>query len=100
MKKLIIIFIIVFLLFSCGDLSGKYRIHYYGNGATSGYPPDDNTEYTSGSYAVVLGNKTLKRTGFTFSGWNTMQDYSGDYYIEGQKIEIKNFSVFLHAVWN
>jgi hypothetical protein len=100
MKKLLIIFIVVFLLFSCGDFSGKYHVDYYGNGSNSGYPPTDNNEYTSGSYAIVLGNKTLKKNGYTFVGWNTKQDYSGEYYKEGDKIEIKNFNVFLHAVWN
>jgi len=99
MKKLLIIFIIVFLLFGCGELPGKYHIHYYGNGSTSGYPPNDNNEYTSGSYAIVLGKNTLKKDGFTFDRWNTRQDYSGTYYKEGDEIEIKNFNIFLHAVW-
>jgi hypothetical protein len=99
MKKLLIIFIVVFLLFACGELSGKYHVDYYGNGATSGYPPTDNNEYMSGSYATVLGKNTMKKNAYVFSGWNTRQDYSGDYYKEGDKIEIKNFNVFLHAVW-
>ena len=99
MKKLLIIFIVVFLLFGCGELAGKYHVNYYGNESTSGYPPTDNNEYTSGSYATVLGRNTLKRNDYTFDGWNTRQDYSGTYYKEGDKIEIKNFTIFLHAVW-
>jgi len=100
MKKLLIIFIFVFLLFACGELSGKYHVDYYGNGATSGYPPTDNNEYTSGEYATVLGKNTLKRDRYTFGGWNTRQDYSGTYYNEGDKIEIKNSTIFLFVVWN
>jgi hypothetical protein len=99
MKKLLIIFIIALLLFACGVLPGKYHIRYYSNGATSGYPPSDNTEYESGSYATVLGKNTLRKTDHTFAGWNTRQDYSGENYREGDKIEIKNFNIFLHAVW-
>jgi hypothetical protein len=97
MKKLIIVFIIVFLLFACGELPGKYHVNYYGNGSTYGYPPTDNNEYTSGSYATVLGNNTLKKDQYTFDGW---YDRSGTYYKEGDKIEIKNFNIFLFAVWN
>jgi len=99
MKKLLIIVSVAFLLFSCGELPGKYHVRYYGNGANSGYPPNDNTDYESGAFATVLGKNTLKKTGFTFNGWNTRQDYSGERYKEGDKIEIKNFNVFLHAVW-
>ena len=98
MKKLLIVFIVVFLLFACGELPGKYHIHYYGNGG-AGYPPTDNNEYTSGSYATVLGKGTLKRTNFTFGGWNTKQDYSGKHYNEGDQIEIKNINIFLFVVW-
>jgi hypothetical protein len=100
MKKLLIVFIVVFLLFGCGELAGKYHVNYYGNGSTSGYPPTDNNEYTSGSFATVLDQHTLKRTDHTFAGWNTRQDYSGTYYKEGDTIEIKNFNIFLYAVWN
>jgi len=99
MKKLLIIFSIAFLLLTCGELPGKYHIDYYGNGATAGYPPSDNTDYTSGSYAIVLGKNTLKKTDHKFIGWNTRQDYAGTDYKEGDKIEIKNINIFLFAVW-
>ena len=100
MKKLLIVFIVVFLLFSCGELAGKYHVNYYSNGSTYGYPPNDDNEYTSGSYAIVLGRNNLRKTGYEFGGWNTRQDYSGTYYKEGDTIEIKNINIFLHAVWN
>ena len=100
MKKLLIVFCVALLFIACGDVSGKYHVNYYSNGAKSGYPPTDNNEYTTGSYAIVLGKNTLTKDGYEFGGWNTRQDYSGEYYKVGDKIEIKNFNVFLHAVWN
>ena len=100
MKKLLIVFIVVFLLFSCGELPGKYHVNYYGNGQTSGFVPTDRNEYTSGQYATVLDKHTLEKTGKTFGGWNTKADNSGTPYNVGDEIEIKNFNIFLHAVWN
>ncbi|GBU28132.1 hypothetical protein R84B8_01690 [Treponema sp. R8-4-B8] len=102
MKKLLIIFsvaLLLLLLFACGELAGKYHVNYYGNGG-AGYPPTDRNEYTSGSKATVLGKNTLRKDGYEFAGWNTKQDYSGTYYKENDQIEIKNFNIFLHAVWN
>jgi len=99
MKKLLIIFIVVFLLFACGELPGKYHVNYYGNGQTSGFEPTDSNEYTSGQKATVLDKHTLEKTGCTFGGWNTRADNSGTHYDVGDQIEIKNFNIFLHAVW-
>jgi len=31
-----------------------YKVLYYGNGNTSGFPPTDNTQYTAGEEATVL----------------------------------------------
>ncbi|WP_461257884.1 hypothetical protein [Treponema sp. R80B11-R83G3] len=103
MKKLLIVFIVVFLLFACGELAGKYHVNYYANFAPSegsGYPPTDRNEYTSGEYAIVLDKNNLRKNGHEFDGWNTRQDYSGTHYKVGDQIEIKNFNVFLFAVWN
>jgi len=96
MKKLLIIFIVAFLLFACGELPGKYKVIYHGDGSTSGNPPTDKNEYASGEYATVLGKNTLEKQGYEFDGWN---DNSGAHYNEGEEIEIKNITIFLHSVW-
>ena len=101
MKKLLIIFCIALLFCACGELPGKYKVIYHASGEeTSGFPPVDNNEYTSGSYADVLDQHSLLYSGHTFGGWNTKQDKSGTNYNPGDKIEIKNINIFLYAVWN
>jgi len=106
MKRLLTIGIIsLCLLFSCGEkpetpgTPGTYKITYHGNGSTSGYPPVDNNEYTSGENAIVLGQNTLLKTEYTFGGWNTKANNSGTRYVSGDTIEIKNMNILLHAVW-
>ncbi|MDR2597321.1 MAG: InlB B-repeat-containing protein [Treponema sp.] len=104
MKKLILTLCIILIFAACGGTSNtstnKYTVIYYGNGQTSGYPPVDNNQYTSGSYATVLDKNTLEKTGYKFTCWNTKQDRSGTDYASGDKIEIKNINIFLYAVWS
>jgi len=99
MKKLLIIFSVVFLLFACGELPGEYEVIYHDNGCISGFPPTDGNRYTSGSYATVLGQHTMLKPGYTFGGWNTNADNTGTHYNVGDQIEIRNINIFLHAVW-
>jgi len=106
MKKLLFAIGITLLFTACGGKpetnanTGTYTITYHGNGNTYGFPPVDNNQYTSGSYAVVLDKNTLQKTGYEFGGWNTKADYSGILYESGSKIEVKNINIFLYAVWN
>jgi hypothetical protein len=107
MKRLLFAISIIFLclLFSCQETPETpetprtYKIIYHGNGSTSGFPPVDNNQYTSGSYATVLGKNTLKKDEYEFDGWDTSQDGSGTHYNTGEQIEIKNLDIFLHATW-
>ncbi len=53
-------------------------ITYDGNGSTGGTTPVDDSYYMRGSFATVQGNTgNLEKTGYTFSGWNTAADGSG-----------------------
>ena len=101
MKKLFLALSIVCLLVACKEEpeTNKYTIIYNGNGNTYGYPPTDNNQYLSGSYAIVLDRNTLQKAGYEFGGWNTKSDYSGLKYNSGDKIEVKNINIFLYAVW-
>ena len=101
MKKLFLIIGIILIFAACGETSStnKYTIIYNGNGNTYGYPPVDNNQYTSGSYATVLDENTLSKTGCEFTGWNTKSDYSGITYQSGDKIKIKNINIILYAEW-
>jgi hypothetical protein len=106
MKRLLFAVSIVSLclLFSCKDTPGPFKVIYHGNGNTDGFPPNDNNQYTSGSYATVLGQNSLKKlkgdnSEYTFDGWNTKTDGTGAHYKSGEQIKIENITIFLFAVW-
>ena len=78
-----------------------FTVTYDGNGGESGSVPTDESLYEAGGTASVLGNSgTLKKTGFSFKGWNTKSDGSGTTYGEGDSILIDGTGhVILYAAW-
>jgi len=100
-KKLLLTLSIILIFTACGEVpnTNKYTIIYNGNGNTYGFPPVDNNQYASGSFATVLDQNTLVKEGYEFTGWNTKSDNSGTSYVIGSKIEIKNINIFLYAEW-
>lgn len=87
------------------DTAVKFRLSYDGNGATSGSPSEDQIEYST-EYAdlqliTLLPNSgSLARTGFTFSGWNTLSDSSGDNFLPGETTNINNDDITFYAEWS
>jgi uncharacterized repeat protein (TIGR02543 family) len=79
-----------------------YTVTYNGNTNTSGNAPTDGSSpYTAGSTVTVLGNSgspVLAKTGFTFSGWNTLANGSGTSYSQGNTFTI-NANTTLYAKW-
>ena len=73
-----------------------YTVTYDGNGADSG-KTTDNTAYATGTTATVKENN-YTRGGYTFTGWNTKADGSGDSYKTGDWITMTG-SVILYAQW-
>ena len=73
---------------------------YDANGATGGQVPvHEGAPYEIGDIVTVLGNTgDLLRTGYTFSGWNTAADGSGESYVEGDTISIEAPTT-LYAQW-
>ena len=62
-----------------------YTVTYNGNGATSGSPPVDTTNYKQGQTVTVLGNTgSLVKSGYDFAGWNMQPDGSGTTYTVSQ----------------
>jgi len=102
MKRLFFVISIISLclLFSCGETPGLFKVIYHDNGSTAGFPPVDDKEYTSGSYATVLGQNTLIKDGYTFDGWDTKTDGSGKRYNPGEQIKIEKITIFLYAMWH
>ena len=81
--------------------ANQYTIKFDGNGATSGSVKD----MTSLKYATRydLNANAYKRTGYTFTGWNTKADGTGTAYTD--KANVKNLTikngetVTLYAQW-
>jgi len=102
MKRLVFCMAVVSLLvLGCDSppADATYKVIYHGGAGTTGYPPNDNNQYKTGEEATVLDQGALLKTGHTFQNWNTSADGSGTTYAVGEKITIRNITVFLHAQW-
>jgi uncharacterized repeat protein (TIGR02543 family) len=75
-----------------------YNVSYNANGSsTSGSVPGSST-YTNGATVTVSGNTgTLTRTGYTFAGWNTLNN-TGPNYNPGDTFTI-SANVAFYAQW-
>ena len=112
-------------LFACGGGGGGagtnptpnpvYTVTYKDNGMlnctgfpiltctydTTGSVPTDTTPYEQGQTVVVSGNTgTLVRTGYVFTGWNTLSDGTGTTYAQAQTFAMGAVNVDLYAKWN
>lgn len=80
----------------------KYNIKFNGNGAISGAMSAlTNRVYTS---AYKLPAVAYKRTGYTFTGWNTRADGKGTKYANGATVKgicsVNGGTVTLYAQWS
>ena len=88
------------VLFAKWTANPTFRVTYDGNGNTDGSPPVDPLSYETGDTVRVLGNGGgLVRDGFSFIGWNTAADGTGDTYTFGQTFPMGAGDVTLHARW-
>jgi uncharacterized repeat protein (TIGR02543 family) len=77
-----------------------YTITYNGNGNDTGSVPTDDTDYEEGDTVTVLGNTgTLAKDGYTFDGWNTASDGSGDSYAPSASFIMPSADTTLWAQW-
>ena len=76
---------------------GCYTVSYDANGATGGSAPDSQTKYYDANLTLATSGSLFK-TGYTFSGWNTQANGSGDPYAEGGTYTA-NAAVTLCAMW-
>lgn len=74
-------------------------VSYDANGATSGTAPSDGNNYEPNDDVTVLGQGTLTRTNYTFTGWNTESDGSGTPYDENDHFDMPDEDVYLYAEW-
>lgn len=76
-----------------------YTVTYNDNGATSGSVPASATEYEENQTVTVLGNtNNLVKTGYIWSGWNTVSDGSGTNYVKDDTFNITKDTI-LYARW-
>lgn len=77
-----------------------YAVIYDGNGNTGGTVPIDNNSYKEGAKVTILGNiGSLTKTGYTFEGWNTVNNGTGTSYSQDDILIIGTSDVTLFAQW-
>ncbi len=82
------------------DLSMTRRtVAYNGNGNTGGAAPVDANSYFPGTSVTVLGTGTLTRTGYVFTGWNTLPGGGGTSYSPAAAFHIGDADTTLYAQW-
>ena len=78
----------------------SYTVSFDGNGATSGSMIAQSFKYDE---LKALTANAFKKTGYTFTGWNTSKDGSGDPFTNGQVVSnlasTGNENVTLYAQW-
>ncbi len=80
--------------------ASSYSVTYNGNDNTGGSVPTDATSYNAGDIVTVKGNTgSLVKSGQTFLGWNTADDYTGTFYPADYKFAMPAGAVTLYAVW-
>jgi len=73
-------------------------VSYDGNGATSGSVPVDPTGYRFLAWIAAMSGDGLHRSGYTFAGWNTAPDGSGEQMWPGDINRIFD-DMTLYAQW-
>jgi len=79
-----------------------YSVIYDSNGADTGSVPVDTLQYPSGARVTVKGNSGgLNRNGYYgLSYWTTEPDGSGDKYMPGSTLEMRDSDVTLYAQYS
>jgi uncharacterized repeat protein (TIGR02543 family) len=76
-----------------------YTVTYNGNTSDGGTAPTDpSSPYVAGSTVTTLSQGTLTKSGFTFTGWNTVANGSGTSYSAGATFAI-GANTTLYAQW-
>ncbi len=76
-----------------------YSISYLPNGATAGTAPEEQTKVHGVALVLASNSGNLARSGYYFSGWNTVVDGTGTNYPEGASYAV-NKSATLYANWS
>jgi len=80
------------------DTISEFSITYNANFATSGNSPTNQVKTEKSDIAVMTNSGLLERIGFTFTGWNTTANGSGNDYPEGA-VYSEDADLLLYAKW-
>ncbi len=86
-----------FTITRAGGSGTCYYVTYNGNGADGGFTKDE-ASHASGSNVTVKTNSFTK-TGYTFTGWNTVDNGSGTPYTASGTISGISGNMILYAQW-
>jgi uncharacterized repeat protein (TIGR02543 family) len=86
------------ILYAKWTADPTYTVTYNANTGTGSVLIDSNS-YLAGATVTVLGNGTLTKTGYTFSGWNTQADGNGTDRATSSTFTMGSANVILYAKW-
>jgi uncharacterized repeat protein (TIGR02543 family) len=75
-----------------------YGVFYIGNGSTGGTVPGNQTKTYGVDLTLATNSGNLVKTGYTFTGWNTLANGTGTHYAAGGTYTA-NAEVTLYAEW-
>jgi uncharacterized repeat protein (TIGR02543 family) len=89
-----------FWKFTTKPAAPTYTVTYNGNNSTGGSAPTDPNAYQTGTTVTVRDKATLVRTGYTFTGWDTVALGIGSNYPAGGTFTMGTKNVLLYAQWS
>jgi len=81
------------ILYAQWEVDTKYSVTYNGNGNTGGTAPVEGVTVT------VLGQGSMVRDKYNFTGWNTAAGGTGTAYVETDTFTMPAANVVLYAQW-
>ena len=77
----------------------RYMVTYDGNGSSQGTVPTDSNRYLANAEVTVAAQGDLRKTGYSFVGWNTRADGGGTDYAPAANFQMPGESLTLYAKW-
>jgi uncharacterized repeat protein (TIGR02543 family) len=87
------------VLYAQWEALPTYTVSYDANGASFGAVPADVNAYIAGAIVAVLGQGSLFKVDYAFSGWNTAAAGTGTAYAENDTFAIGAADAVLYAQW-
>jgi uncharacterized repeat protein (TIGR02543 family) len=79
--------------------TNKYLVTYHSTGNTSGFAPVDSNQYLKNQTVNILNAGTLEKVGYTFAGWTTSSNGTGNVYNAGDQIAIGTSDINFYSKW-